>query len=240
MRNGCFAFGALLVGASLTWAADEPKKKSPANDAPTAESDESNVADQIEAIETEMSEKQRDIVQRYREAEDDDERQKILEEYKKLQAAKTDKYAEVAEKHPNDEQIGELCQQLVARGAPAEKLFRVLVKKSKSRDIKGLATLGLGQVLSERSNDKDIDHAQRERLRKEAKESLRAVVHKYADVELGSRKLGDLAGGALFELEHLAVGLPVPDLQGEDLEGAKFKLSDYRGKVVFLDFWAHW
>jgi thiol-disulfide isomerase/thioredoxin len=32
----------------------------------------------------------------------------------------------------------------------------------------------------------------------------------------------------------------VPDLAGEDLDGVAFKLSDYRGKVVLLDFWAHW
>jgi peroxiredoxin len=34
--------------------------------------------------------------------------------------------------------------------------------------------------------------------------------------------------------------MEVPDLRGEDLDGKTFKLSDYRGKVVFLDFWAHW
>jgi thiol-disulfide isomerase/thioredoxin len=31
-----------------------------------------------------------------------------------------------------------------------------------------------------------------------------------------------------------------PEIEGEDLEGRKFKLSDYRGKVVVLDFWADW
>ena len=53
-------------------------------------------------------------------------------------------------------------------------------------------------------------------------------------------KAGDKAKAELFELHHLSVGMEVPDLQGEDLDGKTFKLSDYRGKVVFLDFWAHW
>jgi AhpC/TSA family len=30
-----------------------------------------------------------------------------------------------------------------------------------------------------------------------------------------------------------------PEIDGEDLEGNHFKLSDYRGKVVLLDFWAN-
>ena len=38
----------------------------------------------------------------------------------------------------------------------------------------------------------------------------------------------------------LAVGQVAPDIAGEDIDGAKFKLSDYRGKVVMLDFWGHW
>jgi hypothetical protein len=31
-----------------------------------------------------------------------------------------------------------------------------------------------------------------------------------------------------------------PEIAGKDLDGKAFKLSDYRGKVVLLDFWGHW
>lgn len=44
----------------------------------------------------------------------------------------------------------------------------------------------------------------------------------------------------LFELQRLAVGMVAPDIVGEDLDGMEFRLSDYRGKVVMLDFWGHW
>jgi predicted Zn finger-like uncharacterized protein len=55
-------------------------------------------------------------------------------------------------------------------------------------------------------------------------------------------------GGANVKLrpvpKDVAQGLSInqlaPDIEGEDLDGVKFKLSDYRGKVVVLDFWGHW
>ena len=42
-----------------------------------------------------------------------------------------------------------------------------------------------------------------------------------------------LAGGP-------AVGRMAPEIEGQDLDGVRFKLSDYRGKVVVLDFWGNW
>ncbi|MCK5942658.1 MAG: redoxin domain-containing protein [Planctomycetes bacterium] len=43
-----------------------------------------------------------------------------------------------------------------------------------------------------------------------------------------------------FRKERLQVGMVAPDIAGEDLDGKPFKLSDYRGKVVVLDFWGDW
>ncbi len=36
------------------------------------------------------------------------------------------------------------------------------------------------------------------------------------------------------------IGNIAPEIVGKDLDGKEFKLSDYRGKVVMLDFWAGW
>jgi hypothetical protein len=38
----------------------------------------------------------------------------------------------------------------------------------------------------------------------------------------------------------IQVGMTAPEIEGEDIDGKKFKLSDYRGKVVLLDFWGNW
>lgn len=44
----------------------------------------------------------------------------------------------------------------------------------------------------------------------------------------------------IFEFENLNIGCVAPEIEGKDLDGVNFKLSDYRGKVVLLDFWGHW
>jgi hypothetical protein len=270
----------LLAGASLAWAFDEPKKKPPGQQRPqatepteeTSEPSDESVADQIKGIQTEMALKQREIVKKFQETDDDTERTKLRDEYFALPSTVADKYAAIVEKHADDEavfpalqgmmsseefapravdvllkhhlgneQLGSLCLSLVGqRGASAEKLVRAVAEKSTSADTKGLALLALGQMLFSQSNEDGVDDGKRDQLRKKAEEALQTVVEKYADVAAGRGKAGDTASGLLFEVQHLAIGKEVPDLEGEDLEGTAFKLSDYRGKVVFLDFWAHW
>lgn len=39
---------------------------------------------------------------------------------------------------------------------------------------------------------------------------------------------------------NIATGRIAPDFETEDVDGTSFKLSDYRGKVVVIDFWGFW
>jgi hypothetical protein len=45
---------------------------------------------------------------------------------------------------------------------------------------------------------------------------------------------------ALSSSPNQAVGKPAPPTRGTDADGAALALSDYRGKVVMLDFWGDW
>lgn len=56
----------------------------------------------------------------------------------------------------------------------------------------------------------------------------------------GNHWLGDKIRGPKFKEEMLQVGLVAPNIVGEDIDGVKFQLEDYRGKVVVLDFWGFW
>ncbi|TAL09849.1 MAG: TlpA family protein disulfide reductase [Nitrospirae bacterium] len=40
--------------------------------------------------------------------------------------------------------------------------------------------------------------------------------------------------------EPLVVGMNAPDFNLPDIQGKSQRLSDYRGKVIFLNFWATW
>lgn len=50
-----------------------------------------------------------------------------------------------------------------------------------------------------------------------------------------SKKLGSPPTGQAKE--GVREGNRAPEIVGEDADGKSFKLSDYRGKVVLLDFW---
>ena len=42
------------------------------------------------------------------------------------------------------------------------------------------------------------------------------------------------------ESAYLSVGSVAPDFDARTLDGHEFKLSDYRGKVVLVDFYGFW
>ena len=68
-----------------------------------------------------------------------------------------------------------------------------------------------------------------------AKETLLAHAEKVKDARLKSQ-----ITGAIELREKYGVGCVAPDIVGTDLGGVDFKLSDYEGKIIFLDFWGDW
>jgi hypothetical protein len=81
-----------------------------------------------------------------------------------------------------------------------------------------------------------------DKLSKEAESFYERVIKEFADVtDRRGNKLGEEAKQELDKLRHaILIGKPAPEIEGEDIDGVKFKLSNYRGKVVLLDFWGNW
>jgi peroxiredoxin len=54
------------------------------------------------------------------------------------------------------------------------------------------------------------------------------------------KTLAEVARADLRRLHSLAVGQKAPEIEGRDVDGNPFKLSDYRGRVVLLTFSGNW
>lgn len=56
----------------------------------------------------------------------------------------------------------------------------------------------------------------------------------------GGLTLAEAETDLIRSIRHGTVGSKAPDLVGSRLDGVEERLSDYRGRVVLLDFWATW
>ena len=78
----------------------------------------------------------------------------------------------------------------------------------------------------------------------EASVRSRPAARRRLIVSLGGLAILALAFGVVWlqsaKYEPLVVGMTAPDFRLPDLQGKTQRLSDYRGKVVFLNFWATW
>lgn len=70
---------------------------------------------------------------------------------------------------------------------------------------------------------------------KAARAALDKLMSEYPESQYAARAKADI-----FELENLSVGKVAPDFTAVDQDGVTFKLSDYRGQVIVLDFWGFW
>jgi len=138
------------------------------------------------------------------------------------------------------DRIAQLCQALIySTDEVSETLLRTLLEKDSRREVQGLASLTLAQELKRRLEmTPTIGEAPASQVRGECEKLLRRASDEFAEVKLASGgAVGDKAQLELDDIQHLAVGNVAPDIEGQDQDGNKFKLSDYRGKVVLLDFW---
>jgi hypothetical protein len=168
------------------------------------------------------------------------------------------------QKHAASDKVGLVCQGMAnSADKESEAFLRAVLEKNPKKDIQAQACLGLAGNLKQRLSLRQQLESQPEMVQrleaflgKDAVEELRKedptkvskeiealydrAVEQYADVKTLQGTIGDQAKKELFEIRFLAIGKQAPEIEGEDGDGKKFKLSDYRGKVVLLDFWGNW
>lgn len=131
------------------------------------------------------------------------------------------------EKFLDSKEIGQLCSSLADSQDPktVEHLKNIL-EKNKHDDVKIQACLALGKQLGKV-----------EATQPEAVKYLERAMNEFPNA---NKNVKNMAKNELFELRFLSIGKVAPDILGKDLDDKSFKLSDYRGKVVLLDFWGFW
>lgn len=106
-----------------------------------------------------------------------------------------------------------------------------------------------GEILSENIESLGPAFQQRlqgldpNKLEHEAEACFERTIQDFGDLRpLGKEvpPMRELAEGMLFKMYHLSIGRTAPEIEGEDIDGHPMKLSDFRGKVVLVSFWATW
>ena len=143
------------------------------------------------------------------------------------------------EKSPDHPALERVCQGLARSPSPqnAEALKKIIEKASNMR-VKAEASLALGQNFSTQLDNVGDNQEQIDKIAAEADKYLAQAVELFDKEKLSAKK--ESAEKELKAFRTLRVGKEAPEISGKDLDGKDFKLSDYRGKVVLLDFWGNW
>ena len=164
--------------------------------------------------------------------------------------------------HVRSEKIGPICLRISSGfRREYEPFLRTILERNPHKSAQALACLALAQYLNNRSQRLDqikrqpelakgyeelfgkeylaeMRQKNRAKIAREVEGLFERAAREYADEKIPYEgTVGAKAGAELFELHNLFAGKVAPDIEGEDQDGKRFKLGDYRGKVVMLDFW---
>jgi hypothetical protein len=258
MRRIVYGVILLLLSPQLR-AADDPKTDKDA-------SPQKQLEALVQKFDKEMEKAIPEARKAYEAAKTAEEKQKVLENFRKKPHAYAARFLDLARKYPKDQaavdalawivgtvgegkeadeavdlllkehvdKVGDLYQTLGQSDAKvAERLLRGVLEKSQDHKVQAQATYGLAQLQKTRSENPDAKPAEVKKASEEAEQLYDRLVTKFADV----KDLARPAEEGLAEIRKFGIGKKAPEISGEDGDGKKFKLSDYKGKVVVLDFW---
>ena len=163
------------------------------------------------------------------------------------------------------EELGSFVDQVARCSDPAgERALQTILSSSPHHDVRGKACYQLGmKKLSAAQLARRIQDAGDEELdmlksrytevaftrakglepkiiQAVGEKLLERVVNEFGDVRGHRRTLGKSAAAELFEIRKLQIGMIAPEIEGEEIHEKPMKLSQFRGKVVLLDFWGDW
>lgn len=115
-----------------------------------------------------------------------------------------------------------------------EAVLRTLIEKSPEKSVQAAALYSVASTILAQKKAKP------ERVA-EARTMMERIQKDFAGIKSPrGQEYKAMAEALLFEMDNLQIGKTAPDFEVTDENGVKFKLSDYRGKVVVIDFWGNW
>ena len=124
-----------------------------------------------------------------------------------------------------------MCMALAASNDPRSlSILEKVEAGHPDKKTQGVAALAAAMILKSLGDDGEI---MRKRLT-----YLRKAIVESADVDLGGTAVAKIAEDELYIIRFLTKGRVAPDLSGIDSAGRPLKLSDHKGKVIYLLFWS--
>jgi thiol-disulfide isomerase/thioredoxin len=120
---------------------------------------------------------------------------------------------------------------IVSRSTAPDDFLRTVAEKSPHATVQAYATYHRAENLENAGKPADA-----EPLLESLKHNPEWV--KQPGYVMGT--LGDTADRLLFEIRNLSVGKIAPEIEGRDLDDKALKLSEFRGNVTLLVYWATW
>lgn len=148
--------------------------------------------------------------------------------------------------HVEGEPIGKIVREISGSGdASSVSLLKAVIEKNPNKKIQAKACKGLLRL-----NEEIVMGAERLKRDEEVRRSVEKARGKDYVVKLlegaeSAAKEAAVLKKTLAEkyaglVVDLSIGKTAPEFAAVDIDGKKVKLSDLKGKVIVLDFWATW
>lgn len=139
-------------------------------------------------------------------------------------------YAALTKNHLNNPKLSSFLIPLSkSQKEEALNFVKMLSEKSTNKKIRGNALYALAMKIK----DDPSKAAEHDAL-------VLKIIEDHPDLTIRGDKVAPALKIERDATMNLAIGKAAPEIIGQDVDGNEMKLSDYKGKVVVLDFWGDW
>jgi thiol-disulfide isomerase/thioredoxin len=157
--------------------------------------------------------------------------------------AKAEVFALIQQHHAGNPEIGLFCLMLTSQTVSDNEQKFIETVSTQHPDSRERIKASLASALALKQKTEAMPTGSKEETARRTKalvDAFTAISAAPEDIKVGTTTIKEIANANLFEVQNLALGGKLPDIEGTDSDGKPIKLADYAGKVVVLDFWASW